>query len=65
MRPELLAAMYPDLDRWRAVRRRVDPDGVLASDLGRRLGLVGPPVGGGSPPSRAGKSALASVAGAG
>ena len=32
--------MYPRLDEWRAVRRRVDPDGSLQSDLGRRLGLV-------------------------
>jgi decaprenylphospho-beta-D-ribofuranose 2-oxidase len=39
MRPELLPAMYPRLDEWRAVRRRVDPDGALQSDLGRRLGL--------------------------
>jgi decaprenylphospho-beta-D-ribofuranose 2-oxidase len=37
--PEAFAAMYPRLDEWRAVRRRVDPDGVLRSDLGRRLGL--------------------------
>jgi decaprenylphospho-beta-D-ribofuranose 2-oxidase len=41
LRPELLGAMYPGLHRWRAVQRRVDPDGVLVSDLGRRLGLVG------------------------
>lgn len=41
--PGLVAAMYPRLDEWRAVRRRVDPSGVLASDLGRRLGLCGPP----------------------
>jgi len=40
LRPELLATMYPDLDRWRAVQAGVDPDGVLASDLARRLGLV-------------------------
>jgi decaprenylphospho-beta-D-ribofuranose 2-oxidase len=40
LRPELLGVMYPGLDRWRAVQRRVDPDGVFASDLGRRLGLV-------------------------
>jgi decaprenylphospho-beta-D-ribofuranose 2-oxidase len=39
--PEAFAAMYPRLDEWRAVRRRVDPDGVLRSDLGRRLGLCG------------------------
>jgi decaprenylphospho-beta-D-ribofuranose 2-oxidase len=39
LRAELLPVMYPLLDEWRAVRRRVDPDGVLQSDLGRRLGL--------------------------
>jgi decaprenylphospho-beta-D-ribofuranose 2-oxidase len=32
-------AMYPGVDEWLAVRRKVDPDGVLRSDLGRRLGL--------------------------
>jgi decaprenylphospho-beta-D-ribofuranose 2-oxidase len=31
--------MYPDLDRFREVRRRVDPDGVFTSDLARRLSL--------------------------
>ncbi len=40
LRPELLAAMYPDLDRWRAARERLDPAGVMRSDLSRRLGLV-------------------------
>lgn len=40
LRPELMAAMYPALDAWRAVKDRVDPDAVLTSDLGRRLGLV-------------------------
>jgi decaprenylphospho-beta-D-ribofuranose 2-oxidase len=39
LRPELLPAMYPRLREWRAVRERVDPAGVLQSDLGRRLGL--------------------------
>jgi decaprenylphospho-beta-D-ribofuranose 2-oxidase len=40
VRPELLPAMYPRLDEWRSVRRRVDPDGVLQSDLARRLRLL-------------------------
>ena len=39
VRPELLGAMYPRLDEWRAVRAQVDPDNRLRSDLGRRLGL--------------------------
>ena len=43
MRAELLPAMYPRLDEWRAVCDRVDPDGVLQSDLDRRLGLRRPP----------------------
>jgi decaprenylphospho-beta-D-ribofuranose 2-oxidase len=37
--PALVPRMYPELDRWRAVRREVDPKGVLQSDLARRLGL--------------------------
>ncbi|HUF32516.1 MAG TPA: FAD-binding oxidoreductase [Acidimicrobiales bacterium] len=39
MRAELLPTMYPRLEEWRAVRRSVDPDGVLQSDQSRRLGL--------------------------
>jgi len=39
LRPELVPVMYPELDRLRAVRERVDPSGVLQSDLARRLGL--------------------------
>jgi decaprenylphospho-beta-D-ribofuranose 2-oxidase len=38
---EALNAMYPRLDRFHAQRARVDPEGVLRSDLGRRLGLCG------------------------
>jgi decaprenylphospho-beta-D-ribofuranose 2-oxidase len=40
MRPEVFAAMYPRLDEWRQVQARVDPGGVLHSDLSRRLGLT-------------------------
>ncbi|OYO02046.1 FAD-binding oxidoreductase [Enemella evansiae] len=32
--------MYPRLDEWIAVRRRVDPTGVFASDMARRLELL-------------------------
>jgi decaprenylphospho-beta-D-ribofuranose 2-oxidase len=32
--------MYPDIDAWIATRRAIDPDGVFASDLGRRLELI-------------------------
>jgi decaprenylphospho-beta-D-ribofuranose 2-oxidase len=37
--PAAFRAMYPRIDEWQAVRNRVDPEGVLRSDLGRRLGL--------------------------
>jgi decaprenylphospho-beta-D-ribofuranose 2-oxidase len=37
--PRLVPVMYPRLDEWRAVRERVDPHGVLTSDLDRRLHL--------------------------
>jgi decaprenylphospho-beta-D-ribofuranose 2-oxidase len=39
LRRDTLRAMYPRLDRFHALRARVDPDGVLRSDLARRLGL--------------------------
>ena len=37
LRPELLPVMYPRLGDMVKVRRRIDPNGVLASDLSRRL----------------------------
>jgi decaprenylphospho-beta-D-ribofuranose 2-oxidase len=37
--PDVLAAMYPGLDRWREVRAAADPHGVFTSDLARRLHL--------------------------
>lgn len=39
LRPDLLATMYPRIGELRALRRRLDPDGVMRSDLSRRLGL--------------------------
>jgi decaprenylphospho-beta-D-ribofuranose 2-oxidase len=40
LRPDLLDVMYPRLSRWRAERAVLDPDRVMASDLGRRLHLT-------------------------
>jgi decaprenylphospho-beta-D-ribofuranose 2-oxidase len=34
-----LGAMYPRLDEWRAIQKRLDPHGTMQSDLDRRLGL--------------------------
>ncbi|MER5179507.1 FAD-binding oxidoreductase [Streptomyces sp. NPDC002896] len=39
LRPELLAAMYPRLGDFRALRAELDPRGVFVSDLSRRLNL--------------------------
>jgi decaprenylphospho-beta-D-ribofuranose 2-oxidase len=39
MRPDLLETMYRQLDRWREIRGRLDPDARITSDLSRRLGL--------------------------
>jgi decaprenylphospho-beta-D-ribofuranose 2-oxidase len=43
LRPDVLATMYPQLDRWRAIQASVDPRGVLHSDLSRRLPLLPTP----------------------
>jgi decaprenylphospho-beta-D-ribofuranose 2-oxidase len=37
---ETFHAMYPRIDEWIAVRRKVDPAGVFASDMARRLELL-------------------------
>jgi decaprenylphospho-beta-D-ribofuranose 2-oxidase len=37
---EVFHAMYPRIDEWIAVRRKVDPAGVFASDMARRLELL-------------------------
>ncbi|KQX59050.1 MULTISPECIES: FAD-binding oxidoreductase [unclassified Streptomyces] len=39
VRPETLAAMYPRLDAFRALRAELDPRSVFTSDLARRLDL--------------------------
>ncbi len=39
VRPETLAAMYPRLDEFRALRAALDPRSALTSDLSRRLDL--------------------------
>lgn len=39
LRPEMLAAMYPRLDDFRALRADLDPRGLFRSDLSRRLAL--------------------------
>jgi len=38
--PTAVRRGYPRLHEWLAVRERVDPAGVWASDLSRRLGLT-------------------------
>ena len=38
--PETFRTMYPQLDRWLAIKRRYDPQNVFTSDLGRRLHLA-------------------------
>ncbi|MEV7683270.1 FAD-binding oxidoreductase [Streptomyces sp. NPDC088341] len=39
LRPDLVAAMYPRLDEFRALRAELDPSSAFTSDLSRRLDL--------------------------
>lgn len=41
LHPDLVTPMYPRLQQWRAIRDRMDPAGVMTSDLDRRLNLSG------------------------
>ena len=40
LKPEAFAAMYPSLDRFRAVKQKLDPKGLFSSSLARRLRIV-------------------------
>ena len=37
VRPRVFAGMYPRLEEFRKLRAELDPGGVFASDLSRRL----------------------------
>jgi decaprenylphospho-beta-D-ribofuranose 2-oxidase len=39
LKPETFREMYPRLDEWLAVKRKVDPENRFSSDLARRLGI--------------------------
>lgn len=38
--PEVFQQMYPKLDRFRAIKAKIDPEGRFASSQSRRLGIV-------------------------
>jgi len=40
LRPDLVPVMYSRLDEWREVRSRLDPQGIMRSDLSTRLRLI-------------------------
>ncbi len=51
LRPDHLRTMYPRLEELAGVRRRVDPEGRLRSDLSSRLGLDPPAPATAEPPA--------------
>jgi FAD/FMN-containing dehydrogenase len=40
MNPESFRAMYPRFEEFLSVKQKLDPDGLLSSDLSRRVGLT-------------------------
>jgi decaprenylphospho-beta-D-ribofuranose 2-oxidase len=40
VRPSALARMYPRLEEWKGVRKSLDPENLMGSDMGRRLNLL-------------------------
>lgn len=42
MRPDVFRQMYPELDRFKAIKAQVDPEQRFASSQARRLGIVAP-----------------------
>jgi decaprenylphospho-beta-D-ribofuranose 2-oxidase len=42
LRPEIFRRMYPRFEEWKKIRDDLDPQGLMRSDLARRLELVDP-----------------------
>jgi len=61
MLPQTFARMYPNLDRFREIKRRLDPHNRFASSQSKRLGIAGPDEGGAG--SEAESAAAAVMAG--
>jgi len=40
LRPDALPAMYPELDRFRSLKAKIDPAGRISSSLARRVGIL-------------------------
>jgi decaprenylphospho-beta-D-ribofuranose 2-oxidase len=42
LRPDIFRRMYPRFEEWKKIRDDLDPQGLMRSDLARRLELVDP-----------------------